>query len=118
VTGIVFGRTLMASSSLDGTVKLWRASLDGAGVDLDRPIVLTDRGGWMRAVALSPDDLRVFSAVDRRVRSWVTRTDVLANEVCSRVSSDLTAQQWNQYVSDKLKYERTCPARAAGSTSR
>jgi hypothetical protein len=72
----------------------------------------------MRAVALSPDDLRVYSAVDRRVRSWVTRTDVLANEVCSRVTTDLTAQQWNQYVSDTLKYERTCPARNAGSTPR
>jgi WD40 repeat protein/energy-coupling factor transporter ATP-binding protein EcfA2 len=118
VTGIAFGRTLVASSSLDGTVKLWRAGTDAAGVDLDRPIVLSDRGGWMRAVALSPDDLRVFAAVDRRVRSWVTRTDVLANEVCSRVSNDITAQQWHQYVSDTLKYERTCPARTASPTPR
>jgi WD40 repeat protein len=115
ITGLAFGRTLMASSSLDGTVKLWRAGGGSAGVDLDRPIILADGGGWMRAVALSPDDLRVFSAVDRRVRSWVTRTDVLANEVCSRVSSDITTQQWTQYVSDTLKYEPTCPPRPAAT---
>ena len=116
VTGLRFGRTLLASSILDGTVKLWR--VDG-GVDLDRPIVLTDRGAWMWAVALSPADDRVFSAAaDCRVRSWTTRTESLANEVCTLVSTNLTAQQWNEYVSDKVKYEATCPNHAVSPSAR
>jgi WD40 repeat protein len=116
VTGLRFGRRLLASSSLDGTVKLWR--VDG-GVDFDRPIVLSDRGAWIWAVALSPADDRVFSAAaDRRVRSWLTRTESLADEVCRLVSANLTTQQWNEYLSDKVKYEATCPNRAASPSTR
>jgi WD40 repeat protein len=116
ITGLRFGRTLLASSSLDGPVKLWRVE---SGIDLERPIVLSDRPSWIWAIALSPADDRVFSAAaDRRVQSWVTRTESLADEVCSRVADDLTPQQWNDYVSDKFPYQRACPERSAGSNAR
>ena len=116
VTGLGFGRTLLASSSLDGTVKLWRAE---GGLDLDRPVVLSDRGAWVWAVALSPADDRVFSAAaDRRVQSWMTQTASIADEICAHVSANLTSEEWNEYVSDTLPYQPTCPGRPVRSTAR
>jgi WD40 repeat protein len=116
VTGLSFGRTLLASSSLDGTVKLWRAQ---PRLDLDHPIVLADRGSWIWAVTLSPDDDRVFSATaDRRVQSRMTRTTSLADQICSHVSANLTREQWNEYVSAELEYQPTCPGRSVGTSGR
>ena len=116
VTGLSFGRTLLASSSLDGTVKLWRAQ---PRLDLDHPIVIADRGSWIWAVTLSPDDDRVFSATaDRRVQSRMTRTASLADQICSHVSANLTREQWNEYVSDALEYQPTCPGRSVGTSGR
>ena len=117
VTGLSFGRTLLASSSLDGTVKLWR--VQEAGLDLDHPIVLSDRGSWVWAVALSPRDDRVFSAAaDRRVQSRMTQTASIADEICAHVSANLTSEEWNEYVSDTLPYQPTCPGRPVRSTAR
>jgi len=116
VTGLSFGQTLLASSSLDGTVKLWRVQ---AGLDLDHPIVLSDHGSWVWAVALSPRDDRVFSAAaDRRVQSRMTQTSSIADEICAHVSANLSSEDWNEYVSDTLPYQPTCPGRPVRSTAR
>ena len=60
------------------------------------------------------------AAVERRVRTWATHTEMLANEVCRRVSTNLTTQQWNDYVSDSasVPYQATCPERTTGSGPR
>jgi hypothetical protein len=109
VTGLTFGKTVLASSSLDGTIKLWR--LASGTPDLDQqPVTLTDHNAWVWAVALTHDSARVFSAgADRAVRSALTQASPLADAVCKRVSRNLTAEQWNKYISSDIPYAATCP---------
>ena len=111
VTGLRFGRTLLASSSLDGTVKLWRAQ---PSLNLDHPIVIADRAESIWAVTLSPDDDR--SSPRRRSPSAIADDEdhLACRRICSHVSGNLTREEWNEYVSAALEYQPTCPGRSAG----
>lgn len=118
VTGLSFGATLLASSSLDGTVKLWR--LENRTLTLDeQPIVRHEHRAWVWAVALTHDGDRVYSAgADRSVRSALTRARPLADAVCVRVPRNLTAEEWKDYVSDQIPYAATCPNRPGAVSAR
>ncbi|MCP4662601.1 MAG: hypothetical protein GY856_44970 [bacterium] len=96
-------RALLASASLDRAVLLW---------DLDQrtaPIVLEDPTDWVWTVALSADGERVVAGgADRTIQAWNTRTEPLAEEICNRVSRNLTPDEWQEYLSN-LPYQETCP---------
>ena len=113
VTGLSFGSNVLASSSLDGTVKLWPIVKGVVSLD-QQPIARHDHKGWVWAVALPGNADRVFSAgADRTVRSAPTQTQRLADAVCTVVANDLTASQWKEYVSETEPYVGTCGSRAA-----
>ncbi|MFG2823286.1 AAA family ATPase [Kitasatospora sp. NPDC048365] len=60
---------LLAVSSDDGTVRVWRPEGD------DQPVVLEGDGAWMQAVVWAPDGLRLaVGCRDSTVRVWSTRT--------------------------------------------
>ena len=48
----------------------------------------------------------------------MTRTALLADEICNHVSSNLTADEWTEYVSDTLAYQTTCPGRGVSPSAR
>jgi WD40 repeat protein len=125
VTGLAFGRNLLASSSLDGTVRIWQVAQPGAGaaaetVDLDsEPIALSEHRAYVWAVVLSPNGDQAFSAsADRTVRSQQTRVQRLAAEVCDRVRRDLTQEEWKSQVSETLEQQPTCPKISPGGSER
>jgi WD40 repeat protein/energy-coupling factor transporter ATP-binding protein EcfA2 len=118
VTGLSFGANVLASSSLDGTVKLWPIVKGVIHLD-QQPIARHDHKGWVWAVALAGNADRVFSAgADRTVRSAPTQTQRLADAVCTVVANDLTASQWKEYVSETEPYVGTCGSRTAAGRQR
>ena len=112
VTSLLFAHGILASSSLDGEVKVWK-TLDN--LQDQQPLTFA-HGAWVWAVAASADGGQVYSAgADRRVRAWTTNARVLADEACRRVGRNLTQVEWNTHVSSLLPYAATCPAAARRS---
>jgi energy-coupling factor transporter ATP-binding protein EcfA2 len=112
VTGLaLLSGERLASSSLDGTVRIWNLENRSA-----ETIVLRDHGAWVWALAASPGGDRLISGgADRAARPWWTRSQPLAEAVCSRVSRNLTAEEWSELLPRGLEYEKTCPDLPAGS---
>ncbi|MGD1809513.1 eIF2A-related protein [Dapis sp. BLCC M126] len=96
------GKTIATASS-DKTARLWDADTNQALATL----LHQDR---VNAVAFSPDGKTIATAsFDNTVRvHWVMTKDLIA-EACSRLSRNLTVEEWQQYMNSGLdKYERTC----------
>ena len=93
------------SGSKDGTARLWDA-------DTEEELASLSHESWVTSVAMSADSKRVISGSWGTVRLWLVDTDELVEVVCSRVSRNLTATEWETYLDTPLaSYERSCPER-------
>jgi WD40 repeat protein len=108
ITALAFDANgeVLASGNSDGTARLVNLKHRDA-----QPIVL--RGPVnvpIRALAFSSDGANLFTAhADGIVRSWIARTDVLADMVCQKVRRNLTGDEWVRFVGLPIdEYQRTC----------
>jgi WD40 repeat protein len=105
---------MMASSSYDGTIRLWDLQ-SGQSIVLASHLVpvvyLTFSPDGSQLAALNYSALSAESACaycsevwlwDFSVQSWVSRACHIANR-------NLTQDEWQQYVGD-IPYQRTCPS--------
>ena len=94
----------LATASFDKTVRIWNmANLH------DPPIVLKDHDDWVWSIAFSPDGEKLLAGCkDNLIRVWPTNIDLLATIICNKISRNMNKKEWNQFVSDDIKYEKTC----------
>jgi WD40 repeat protein len=110
VTGLLFGAggARLASSSLDGTVRLW----DVRQADRE-PVVLAGHSGWVWGVAFSADGHSLVSGgADRTVRVWPTRARPMLETICARVPRNLTPEEWAAWLPADIPWQPTCAAPA------
>lgn len=104
--------TFMATTSRDGTVRLWNWKSPA-----DNPIVLQDEelGDWTWSAAFSPDDEQLMVGIHSNalnpketIHVYPTKVASMSNTLCSYIDRNLTQDEWNTYASRSLPYERTC----------
>ncbi|MCK5170421.1 MAG: WD40 repeat domain-containing protein, partial [Bacteroidales bacterium] len=95
---------LMATSSLDGTVRVW----DCTNLN-NQPIVLKDHESWVLSISFSPDGKRLVTSSNKkdRILIWPTTSDFLAHEVLKGLERDMTIDEWNAFVAQDVEYEKT-----------
>lgn len=92
----------LAAGGEDGAVTLW----DWQGGDA---VHLRGHDGWVESLDYHPDGQHLVSTGhDGTVRIWPVSPEATIELACERVSGDLSAQEWKQYVGE-IEYSPVCP---------
>ena len=96
----------MATASNDGTMKIWDTR------DLTTPpINFTDNEGFVMVIEFSPDGQLIVSGTYEGTNNLVGRptyVDLLAGDICSMITRNLTSDEWSTYVARDIEYEKSC----------
>jgi WD40 repeat protein len=100
----------LASGHVDGVIRLWQASTGREIARLDHHIDVVP------ALAFSPNGQWLASAgYDTSVRMWRPRHEDLITEASSRLTRNLTPEEWQHYLGEE-EYRQTCTRLAAAAT--
>jgi WD40 repeat protein len=94
----------IASGGYDNTVRVW----DGAsGQPIGDP--LTGHTDPVVSVAFSPDgNTIVAGSYDNTLRLWPAYPDA-TSALCAKLTTNMSRQQWNDWVSPNIDYVAACP---------
>ncbi|MEE4198375.1 MAG: hypothetical protein V2I54_12080 [Bacteroidales bacterium] len=97
---------LMATSSLDGTVRIW----DCTNLN-NQPIELRDHESWVLSISFSPDGKNLVTSSNQRERLliWPAKAELIAPEVKKCIERNFTPEEWEAFVAKDIKYEKTIP---------
>ena len=92
----------LATASDDDTARVWEAT---GGKEVAR----MNHEDSVLSVAYSPDGRYLATASsDKTARVWLLWPEDLVDEARSRLTRNLTYQEWQQYLPDE-PYRKTCP---------
>jgi hypothetical protein len=57
----------------------------------------------------NPITKKLSLEIDKSDKDWITKTEAMANELCSRLKRNMMIEEWNKFASH-LVYESTCEA--------
>ncbi len=96
--------SILASASFDGTVQLWLTSNF-----TNQPIILYDDNSWVLSLTFVNKGKELITGFrDNKIKRWATNTTALAEQVCMRISRNMSANEWIEYVAADIPYQKTC----------
>ncbi len=95
---------LLATASYDGTIKIWNAN------NLNqRPVTITGHEAWVLSLAFNRDGRYLVTGDNaEKIFVWPSKTDYMADEICSRITRNMTAREWETHVGYDINYQKTC----------
>jgi WD40 repeat protein len=96
---------LLASSGLDGVIRLWNATDWN-----DYPIEIKEQESWVESLAFSPDGRNLYSSSnnDNLIYIWPVKVQYIVDEICGLLKRQLTQQEWNMYIGNDVSYKEAC----------
>ena len=95
----------IAAGGQGSTVRVWdTVNKPPAGMPLE------GNQNWVQSVAFSPDDNWILSGSgDGNLHLWPAPQN-LDDTVCSKLTSNISRQQWSQWVPQQIDYREICPS--------
>jgi hypothetical protein len=94
----------MATASKDGSLKIW----DTRDLTIP-PINFSDNESFVMVMEFSPDGQLVVSGTyEGTTVGRPTHVEIMAQDICSILSRNLTSEEWSTYVAKDIEYQKTC----------
>ncbi len=95
---------LLASAGLDRKLQMWVVDQEE-----DLPILMDNNNGniWDIGFAKGSDYL-LASCNNGEIRIWPTDTKMLAEQICPKLTRNMSPEEWEIYVANGIGYETTC----------
>ncbi len=102
----------IATSSMDKTFKIWDVN------NLtNKPITISKHNAFVFSVAFSSDGKYLVSSSDISTENksiplvfyWPTHASYMADQMCAKLTRNLTQREWETYISYDIPYQKTCP---------
>jgi WD40 repeat protein/energy-coupling factor transporter ATP-binding protein EcfA2 len=106
ITKIAFSPDGMrvATASYDAVIKIWNLQED---LSKQQPVTLTDFDSWVMDVRFTRDGKKLLAAgADKSVRIWDINSAALFDQVSSKVTRDLTDEEWEKYIGKDIPFEK------------
>ncbi len=95
---------LLASAGLDRKLQMWVVDHEE-----DLPVVMDNNNGYVWSLSFSKgSDYLLASCNNGEVRIWPTDPKMLAEQVCPKLTRNMTPDEWKIYVGNNVPYESTC----------
>jgi energy-coupling factor transporter ATP-binding protein EcfA2 len=96
----------MLTSDQTGEIKLWAFS------DLTQPpVVITDSEEDIIHMSFRENGKAFLTATGAEVTERPAHVSCMTDNLCSKVTRNLSPQEWSAYVGRDIEYEPTCPGR-------
>ncbi len=95
---------LLASAGLDRKLQMWVVDEEE-----DLPILMDNNNGNIWDIGFAKDsNYLIASCNNGEIRIWPTDPKMLAEQVCPKLTRNMTPEEWGIYVANGITYETTC----------
>lgn len=75
----------------------------------DLPVVMENNNGFIWDIEFTKgSDYLIAACSESEIRVWPTDPSLLAQEICPKITRNMSDDEWMKYVGEEIQYEKTC----------